>query len=272
MIAIVTALVVLAQAPTAADSGVVIAAGTQIRAQLDQPVATRTAVASDIAIRVSHDLRVGPRVALPAGTMIVARIDGTTQESGSRSHLDLHMHLVRMIFADGDSIAFAQPMLGTSADAEWLHIEDAHGATKVAALAAPAIGVAVGAARSGEHGAVVGGAVGAAVGFFVDLVGALRSHSLVAEKGAPIDLVLDAPLVFDRARLMAAEQYAAARPAFEPATRPRSCFVAGAPGTPDVTIPGVPPTIGADGTPESSGTPSVVLPGTPAMPDSWMPC
>ena len=124
MIAIVTALVVLAHAAPAADSGVVIAAGTHIRAQLDQPLPTSTAVDSDIVMRVSHDVRVGPGVALPA----------------------------------------------------------------------------------------------------------------------------------------------------KPATTPRSCFVAGTPGTPDITIPGFPPIIGADGTPESPGTPTLVLPGIPAMPDSWVPC
>jgi hypothetical protein len=273
VIAIVTALVMLAQGAPANDSAVVIAAGTQIRAQLEQSIATRTLAANDdIVMRVSHKLLVGSKVALPAGTMLVARIDTIAHAALSRHHLDLRMHLVRVIFADGDSVPFAQPVLGTSSDAAWLHVEYAHGVGKGIAVAAPVIGTAVGAAKNGARGAVVGGAVGVAVGLFVDLVGAIRGHGLVAEKGAPIDLVLGAPLVFDRARLMAAEEFAASRPVFEPAARPKRCLAAGTPGSPDVTIPGVPPSISADGTLETPGTPTIVLPGTPATPDSWVPC
>jgi hypothetical protein len=232
MVPIVIALVVLAQALPSTDSGVVIAAGRRIEAQLDQPVSARTVSASDtVVMSVSHKLLVGSRLALPAGTRIVATIDSITRASALRNHLDLHMRLVQMAFADGDSIALGQSVLGKSSDGEWLHVENAHQAPQVIALAAP-----------------------------------------VAERGAPIDLVLDAPLVFDRAQLMAAEEYAAALPAFKPPTRPKLCFVVGAPGTPDITIPGSPPFPGIDGTPETPGTPTIVLPGTPATPDSWVPC
>jgi hypothetical protein len=170
MVPIVIALVVLAQALPSTDSGVVIAAGRRIEAQLDQPVSARTVSASDtVVMSVSHKLLVGSRLALPAGTRIVATIDSITRASALRNHLDLHMRLVQMAFADGDSIALGQSVLGKSSDGEWL-------------------------------------------------------------------------------------------------------FVVGAPGTPDITIPGSPPFPGIDGTSETPGTPTIVLPGAPATPDSWVPC
>ena len=110
MIAIVTALVMLAQGAPANDSAVVVAAGTQIRAQLEQSLATRTLAANDdIVMRVSHELLVGSRVALPAGTMLVARIDTVAHAAVRRHHLDLRMHLVRVIFADGDRFRSLNP-------------------------------------------------------------------------------------------------------------------------------------------------------------------
>jgi hypothetical protein len=215
---------------------------------------------------------VGSSLALPAGTRIVAKVDSISHASASRSHLDLHMHLLQMAFADGDSIALGQSVLGKSSDGEWLRVENAHKAPQVIALASPVVGAAVGAARSGARGAVTGSAIGVVAGLFVNLIGAVHGRNLVAEKGAPIDLVLDSALVLDRHRLMAAEEYAAALPVFKPATKPRRCYVDGAPGSPDVTIPGTPPTPGFDGSPETPGTPTVTLPGTPAMPGSWEPC
>jgi hypothetical protein len=273
MLAIVSALVMLAQAATAADSSVVIPAGTRIEAQLDQQLSTRTTSANDsIVMSVSHELLVGSRLALPAGTKIVARLDSITHATGWRTHLDLRMHLVRMIFAGGYSIAFTQPVLGRSSEPEWLHVEQAHRAPEVVAIAAPVVGTAVGAATNGVRGAVTGGAAGMAVGLFVDLIGAVHGHDLVAEKGAPIILVLDAPLALDQVQLIAAADSAAARSPFRPATKPKRCFVAGSPGTPDVTIPGSPPSQGIDGQPANPGTPPTVIPGIPATQDAWVPC
>jgi hypothetical protein len=169
MVTIVIALVVLAQALPSTDSGVAIAAGRPIEAQLDQPVSARVSANDTIVMSVSHKLLVGSRLALPAGTRIVATIDSITRASALRNHLDLHMHLVQMAFADGDSIALGQSALGKSRDGEWL-------------------------------------------------------------------------------------------------------FVVGAPGTPDVMIPGSPPFPEVDGTSETPGTPTIVLPGAPATLDSWVPC
>jgi hypothetical protein len=225
MLAIVTALVVLARAVPGADSSVVIPAGTRIEAQLEQPVSTRTAAANDsIIMRVSHELLVGSSLALPAGTRIIARLDSITNASGWRTHLDLHMHLARMVFADRYSIA------------------------------------------------VTGGAVGATVGLFVDVIGAPHGNDLIAERGAPMVLVLDAPLVLGRVELLAAGDSAAARSPFSHTTKPKRCFVAGSPGTPDVTIPGSPPAPGIDGQPATPGSPAIVMPGIPPTPDAWVPC
>jgi hypothetical protein len=224
MLAIVTAIVVLAHTVPGADSSVVIPAGTRIEAQLERSVSVRTASANDtIVMSVSHELRVGSILALPPGTKIVARLDSITRASGSPNDLDLHLHLARMMFADRYSIA------------------------------------------------VTGGAVGATVGLFVDLVGAVRGHDLIAERGTSIALVLDAPLVLDRVQLLAAENSAAHSPSGA-ATKPKRCFVAGSPGTPDVTVPGSPPTPGIDGQPETPGSPAIVMPGIPPTPDSWVPC
>jgi hypothetical protein len=274
MVSIVTAVVVLAQALSGPDSSVVIAGGTRIRAQLDRPVSTRTALANDsIVMSVSHQLLVGASTVLPAGTKLVARLDSITHSSRDRNRLELRMHLVRMIFADGDSIALPQSALATSSDAAWVHREHAHGIPGVVAIAAPLAGAAAGAVNGGARGAVIGGAVGVAAELFIEAFSAGRGHDLVAEKGAPIDLILDAPLVLDRVRVLAAVESAAASSPFTPTTRPmRRCFVAGSPGTPDVTIPGSPPSPGSDGMPENPGSPSIVIPGAPATPDMWVPC
>jgi hypothetical protein len=82
MVAMVAALVLLAQALPATNSSVVSAAGTRIQAQLEQPVSTRSMRDGEtIVMSVDHELLVGSRVALPAGTRIIARIDTISHAS-----------------------------------------------------------------------------------------------------------------------------------------------------------------------------------------------
>lgn len=53
---------------------------------------------------------------------------------------------------------------------------------------------------------------------------------------------------------------------------PEMCYLPGTPGTPDVVIPGTPPTPALGDVPATPGTPPQVIPGIPPTPGYWVVC
>lgn len=119
----VTALVLLAQALPVKDSSVVLAAGARIRAQLEQPVSTRSIRANEtIVMSVSHELLVRSRVALPAGTRIVARIDTISHAS---------------VLMEGEAFAAGDPEIRPAASEERCFVGGSPGTPDVTIAGSP---------------------------------------------------------------------------------------------------------------------------------------
>src|SRR5208282_1461659 len=93
---------------------------------------------------------------------------------------------------------------------------------------------------NGVRGAAVGGAIGGVAGLAIALPLGLHHGGVFMDVGTAVDMVLESPLTVDQERVLnAAGQYTP-----PPITPPRRCYEPGSPGTPDVVIPGTPPTPG----------------------------
>jgi hypothetical protein len=123
----------------------------------------------------------------------------------------------------------------------------------------------------------IGSIVGLAVGGIASLVIITHSHQFAVDVGAPMEMVLQQPVSFDKARVDDAVREARNHPAIPmQAVAPRplpppppttgTCYTPDTPGTPPTVIPGT-PAIGG-----SPGTPDVVIPGTPSIPGTPYPC
>jgi hypothetical protein len=115
-----------------------------------------------------------------------------------------------------------------------------------------------------------------------------RSNDLNLETGTPLEMVLPEPLQLDAEHVTAAVRMYSALAAVappqivQPPEKPKMCYDAGSPGTPDTVIPGSPGTPdtvipGVNGMPDtvipgSPRTPDTVIPGTPGTPSSTYPC
>ena len=102
------------------------------------------------------------------------------------------------------------------------------------------------------------------------------ANDLLLDNGAPLEMVLAAPLTVDANQVAAAmpltraPQPGSLRSATACRPTPGSPGIPGTPGTPDTVIPGNP------GTPDTvipgaPGMPDTVIPGTPATPDTIIP-
>jgi len=122
---------------------------------------------------------------------------------------------------------------------------------------------------------MIGVGVAAAVGTVV-LIALARNGDPEIEAGTPMEIILPALVYLDAARVAAAiQQYDqqtsnAAPQIVKPPAKPKMCYDAGSPGTPDTVIPGSP------GTPDTvipgmNGAPDIVIPGSPRMPDTVIP-
>lgn len=92
----------------------------------------------------------------------------------------------------------------------------------------------------------------------------------VLPRGAPFELVIGRAFVVDEHRAVGGALAGDVRLAGSPPHL--ECFVRGAAATPDVVIPGTPPTPAVGELPGTPGTPDVRIPGTPAQKGTWRPC
>jgi len=108
----------------------------------------------------------------------------------------------------------------------------------------------------------------------VSLVLLTRSKGFYLDAGSPVELTLQKPLFLEQSRVAGAvKESAQSGVSIQPiAPRPLpsndagTCYTPGTPGTPEVDIPGIPPTD------TSPGTPPIHIPGIPATPPTPHPC
>lgn len=89
--------------------------------------------------------------------------------------------------------------------------------------------------------------------------------------GSTIEIVAQEAFAVDE-RLTVAATPESRRTSMIPPREQRKCWIGGTPGTPDIIIPGTPPTPAVGDIPGSPGTPDIIVPGTPATPPMLGPC
>jgi hypothetical protein len=295
-------------APEAATATV--PAGTRIALVLTHPIQTRYIHrGDDVYAQIVSPITVGNKVIVAEGALVQGKVD-RIERRGRRG--EVHLQSLSIIFPDG----YVAPVSGqtTLVSDDGYALQDPGQGRVIGAFAAPAAGVGLGAlighatastqpqtitstlppgctgpppgclsssvsapASAGKN-TVIGAAVGGAIGAVVSLTLLLHAHNFFLDAGAPVEMILQQPLVLandqvaeairDAERHPGPVQEVAARPQRLPApdADPGICYTPGTPGTPDVDIPGT-PAIG-----DSPGTPPTHIPGIPATPPTAHPC
>ena len=154
--------------------------------QIESAVSTERARVEDrVDARVTRDLVVDGRTAIPAGTRVVGSVTLVEQGGKMRERARLGVRFHTLVFADGTELPFrTDPILreGESPSGE--------STRKIGGAAAG--GAIIGAIIGGKKGAIVGGATGAAGGTAVVMAGDRNAATLPV--GAVVTVRLAAPL------------------------------------------------------------------------------
>lgn len=245
-------------------------AGARLLAQMQRQFHTWRARPGDtVYLQITFPLTRNDTILIPAGSHLLATLDSVAPHIGA-GRVDLQLHVTSLIFANGYVVTTSNPAHAVTAEKEGLRGEPggARGALLLG-LAAPAAGAAIGAASGSDARSLgIGSAIGSAIGIAALFIGAAHGTDVVLDAGLPMEVVLQGPLTLDARR--AAIPAPAASYAHGPSLRPRrgesTCFDPGSPGTPDIVIPGTPPSA------NFPGTPDVVVPGQPSTPSFWYRC
>ncbi len=164
----------------------VVSADSVIGLQLEATITSeRARVEDEVVARVMRDVRVGDRIAIPAGSRAQGEI--TLVERGGRlkERARLGVRFTSIVLADGTRLPV---------ETETIYREgDAPGSESAAKIGGGAIGGAIiGGILGGAKGAAIGGAVGAGAGSGAVLAGGRNPATLSA--GAPVTVRLEAPV------------------------------------------------------------------------------
>ena len=154
--------------------------------QIETAVSSERARVEDrVEARVTRDLAVDGRTAIPAGTRVVGSV--TLVEKGGKVHekarLGVRFHT--LVFADGTELPFRTDPIMREGDSP-----SGESARKIGGAAVG--GAILGAIIGGKKGAIVGGATGAAGGTAVVMAGDRNAATLPV--GAVVTVRLSAPL------------------------------------------------------------------------------
>ena len=272
---------------------ITVPAGTRIALVLTHPIDSKSIHKGDLIYAQTTAPVIGnDHLAIPAGTFVQGSV-GKLARQGTRGEITLES--VAFVFPNGyiaslSGAAKAQSEEGTA-------YRNPNSGAKIGALAAPAAGLAVGAAigssvhtmessslggrtltASSPKGIAIGSMVGLAAGSAVSIVLLASAHHFYVDAGSAMQLVLPRPVSLDAAQVAAAARMPQSLvqpivvkkivpvPFPSGSTNTGTCYTPGSSGTPDTVIPGTPP-IG-----NSPGTPPTVIPGIPATPPTPYPC
>jgi hypothetical protein len=272
---------------------ITIPAGTHVALVLTHPIDSKTVQKGDqIYAQTTAPVIGNDHVAIPVGTFVQGTVEKLSRH-GSRGEINLQS--VAFVFSNG---YIASLTGGAKAESEeGTAYRNPNSGAKIGAFAAPAAGLALGAAiGSAAHttesstlggttltanspkGLAIGSMAGVAAGSIVSIVLLASAHHFFVDTGSAMELVLPRPISVDEAQVAAATklpqpqlqpiviQRTVPAPFPTPSTDTGTCYAPGSPGTPDTVIPGTPP-VG-----NSPGTPPIVIPGTPATPPIPHPC
>ena len=173
--------------PAPAYEEVVVAADSVIGLQLESPVSSERAQVEDsVVARVTRDVRVGDRVAIPAGAKAYGEVTLVERGGKMRDRARLGVKFTSVVLADGTRL----PM-----NTETIYREgDPPGRESAAKIGGGAIGGAIlGGILGGAKGAAIGGSIGVGAGTAA-VMASDRNHATLSA-GTPLTVRIEDPIV-----------------------------------------------------------------------------
>jgi hypothetical protein len=164
----------------------VVASDSVIGLQLESPVTSEKAQVEDsVVARVTRDVKVGDRVAIPAGAKAFGEVTLVERGGKLRDRARLGVRFTSVVLADGTRL---------SMQTETIYREgDAPGRESAAKIGGGAIGGAIiGGIIGGAKGAAIGGSIGAGAGTTAVMAGD-RNHATLSA-GTPLTVRLEEPV------------------------------------------------------------------------------
>src|SRR5688572_25720064 len=164
----------------------VVAADSVIGLQLDSPVSSERAQVEDsVVARVTRDVRVGNRVAIPAGAKAFGEVTLVERGGKMRERARLGVKFTSVVLADGTRLPL---------QTETIYREgDPPGRESTAKIGGGAIGGAIiGGILGGAKGAAIGGSIGAGAGTAAVMAGD-RNHATLSA-GTPLTVRVEEPV------------------------------------------------------------------------------
>jgi hypothetical protein len=165
----------------------VVAADSVIGLQLDSPVSSDKAQVEDsVVARVTRDVRVGDRVAIPAGAKAYGEVTLVERGGKMRERARLGVRFTSVVLADGTRLPI---------NTETIYREgDPPGRESAAKIGGGAIGGAIiGGILGGAKGAAIGGSIGVGAGTAAVMAGD-RNHATLSA-GTPLTVRIEDPIV-----------------------------------------------------------------------------
>ena len=164
----------------------VVAADSVIGLQLESPVTSEKAQVEDsVTARVTRDVKVGDRVAIPAGAKAFGEVTLVERGGKMRDRARLGVKFTSVVLADGTRLPL---------QTETIYREgDPPGRESAAKIGGGAIGGAIiGGILGGAKGAAIGGSIGAGAGTTAVIAGD-RNHATLSA-GTPLTVRLEDPV------------------------------------------------------------------------------
>jgi type IV secretory pathway VirB10-like protein len=165
----------------------VVAADSVIGLQLESPVSSdRAQVEDSVVARVTRDVRVGDRVAIPAGAKAYGEVTLVERGGKMRERARLGVRFTSVVLADGTRLPI---------NTETIYREgDPPGRESAAKIGGGAIGGAIiGGILGGAKGAAIGGSIGVGAGTAAVMAGD-RNHATLSA-GTPLTVRIEDPIV-----------------------------------------------------------------------------
>lgn len=174
-------------APAPVYDELVVAADSVIGLQVETTVSSETAQVEDrVTARVTRDVRVDERIAIPAGARLEGEVTEVERGGRVRERARLGIRFTSLVLADGTRV----PLMTETVYREG----DAPGSESAAKIGGGAIGGAIiGGILGGAKGAAIGSTAGAGAGTAAVLAGGRNPATLQA--GSPVTVRVERPVV-----------------------------------------------------------------------------